>query len=187
MQMSRSSSQVNRRRMKLLAWVLASGSAIGGDTLVQSKEPTRAELMEQGLVTALKSTHYAALIENTLAQGTPLPDDDASDDHRLVRWSFKATVLETFRGPPMSELRYSFDLPEGEETGFRNGPFLIFLCMQEDRYHWPGIGFAFAATPAAIRVARETAQRTHSGQPPESIAAECTELSVPAVPTRSDP
>lgn len=120
--------------------------------------------MQQALTSAIQQTPYAALIQNTDAQVTLLPDEDPADDYALQRWSITARVLQTYRGQHNNTIRYTVDTEKGEEPGLSKEPFIIVLCQSTEGYYWPGIGYNFPGGESEKLLAKEVAQQLDSSQ-----------------------
>jgi hypothetical protein len=120
--------------------------------------------MERFMVYGINSTPYAALIRNVSATVEALPDEDPADDYALERWTFTATVLETYRGVSMKSLRYTVDTEKGEEPNFAETPFIILLCRTADGYFWPGVGFNFDGGERERKIARSAAKEAGNEQ-----------------------
>ncbi len=71
---------------------------------------------------------------------------------------FKARVLETFRGPKLSEISYVIITEPGETSSVHNKPVIVTLCRDEDGYYWPGVGSTFPSNAETRAVAREGAK-----------------------------
>lgn len=120
--------------------------------------------MENFLTYGIQNTPYAALIRNISSSVESLPDDDTSDDFALVRWSFTAEVLETYRGPSDKTIHYTVDAEKGEAPNFGDGPFIILLCESKDGYYWPGIGFNFPTGERQEKISRSLGKKVDKKQ-----------------------
>lgn len=131
-----------------------------GEGAVADANGTDATVVD-ALNNAIRSTHYAALVKHTGVERLPLPDENGSGDEIL---RYQLAVEETFRGHPLSSIRYDMVVEAGEAAVSESGLVIIVLCQVDGRYFWPGTGSIFPATPALIEQARRSGAEGVSGQ-----------------------
>lgn len=109
--------------------------------------------MEAGLETAIRNSSYAALVQQTEVKRVALPDDTPGDGYMEERLVYQARVLQTFRGPSLSDITYTVDVAAGDEAPLSEQPIILALCNSETGFHSPGAGSQFPATAELVMLA----------------------------------
>jgi hypothetical protein len=109
------------------------------------------------LYTFVQGSPYVAVVQHLSVSVSRTKKSE--DTHR-----YKARVLETIRGPKLSEISYVMSTEPGETAGVDKKQVIITLCRDQGGYYWPGVGSDFPSTPETLAVAREAAKLAPQGQ-----------------------
>jgi hypothetical protein len=120
--------------------------------LTQANTPLLKELE-----TLVRSSHYVAVLQDLSVEVSRA--DESDDLHR-----YKARVLETIRGPKLSEISYVMFTERGDTAGVNKEPVIVTLCRNEEGYYWPGPGSSFPNNAETRAVAREAAKQAPQGK-----------------------
>ena len=119
---------------------------------------------------AITQTPYSALVVYTRVDIKPIAGKNGranagapqSADVTEERHIYHARVIETFRGKPISQLRYDMVVEPGETASIDSTPRILTLCSGPQGFYWPGTGAVFTASKDAVVLARQAAKETVS-------------------------
>lgn len=121
------------------------------------------------LAKSIPETHYSALVVHTSVSIRPLqekknsknePGDAVDEIH-----TYRARVLETFRGKALTHIQYEVITEAGEGASVSTTPQILTLCSGPKGLYWPGTGASFPATKDFLAIARRIGKQVAAAKP----------------------
>lgn len=106
---------------------------------------------------AIVQTPYSAVVKHTHV-------DVEEHDEFMSRHIYYADVIETVRGNPRKQIKYTMLVERTEEPVLDTSPAIVTLCVYDGTFYWPGTGAQFDGEPALIRFAKAEAEKADTKQ-----------------------
>lgn len=125
---------------------------------VEAKPGALAQQPEMKMLSELvQGSPYVAVLQHLTVEVSR--KDESEETHR-----YRARVLETIRGPKLSEISYVIVTEPDETAELNKEPVIVMLCRGEDGYYWPGVDSTMPSNTKTRAVARQAAKQAPPGQ-----------------------